>query len=118
MNILYSSRNEHGANSNGTMSVLEEDSIYQTELAMAPFWYQTLALVVLSVLGIIGVLLNGFVIGCFAFCPIVSTPILVSAHKYLFIIFQPRYIHLIFTSSMLDIDTNPIQPNSHQSCIR
>ena len=81
--ILYSSSNEHGAKSNETIRDLEGDNIYETELALAPFWYQTLALVVLSVLGVVGVLLNGFVIGCFAFCPIVSRFILVSTQKNL-----------------------------------
>ena len=86
--ILYSFRNEHGGNSTDTITDLEEDKIYETELALAPFWYQTLALVVLSVVGIVGVLLNGFVMGCFAFCPIVSILILSLEYKYLFIIFQ------------------------------
>ena len=50
-----------------------EADIYEKRLAIAPIWYHYLVMVTLSSLGTIGLFLNGYVIGCFAFCPIVST---------------------------------------------
>ena len=48
------------------------DEIYQKQLAIAPIWYHYLVMITLSTLGMVGVFLNGYVIGCFAFCSIVS----------------------------------------------
>ena len=48
------------------------DEIYQKQLAIAPIWYHYLVMITLSTLGMVGVFLNGYVIGCFVFCSIVS----------------------------------------------
>ena len=69
---------------NRTSTEFDEDTIYETELALVPFWFRTLVLIALAILGIVGVLLNGFVIGCFAFCPIVSKIIIFNS--------KPKYI--------------------------
>ena len=49
---------EHGYDFSGTISVL--------------VWHQNLVLTILSILGILGIFLNGFVICCFILHPIVS----------------------------------------------
>ena len=50
----------------------EYNEIYNREIVPVPFWYHCMILTFLSCLGILGLLLNGFVIWCFIFYPIVS----------------------------------------------
>ena len=58
---------------NVSLQAFDPDSIYNsTILVSAPNWYRITVLALLVTLGIVGILLNGFVIGCFAICPIVS----------------------------------------------
>ena len=58
---------------NGTNDDLDNyDEIYNIKIASVPFWYYSLVSIFLGTLGVGGILLNGFLIWCFMFFPIVS----------------------------------------------
>ena len=67
-------------NSNTELNMLENESIvllsdlqiYNPLLADVPTWFQTSVISFFSILMSIGIFLNGFVVGCFAFSPNVS----------------------------------------------
>ena len=50
----------------------DEAAVYQKKLVDLPKWYYYLVASILFILGVFGILLNGFVIWCFATCPTVS----------------------------------------------
>ena len=58
------------------MNITESDEteIYQTTIAVVPFWYYTIICVIMAFLGINGTLLNGFVILIFSTNHSVRTP--------------------------------------------
>ena len=73
-NFYFSDTNEPKAimNFSADQDYKGGDDIYQKQLAIAPIWYHYLVMITLSTLGMVGVFLNGYVIGCFLFCSIVS----------------------------------------------
>ena len=57
---------------NESSVLLGDLQIYNPLLADVPTWYQTSVISFFSILISVGIFLNGFVVGCFAFLPNVS----------------------------------------------
>ena len=65
--------------------VEEVEDVYNVEIVVVPYWYRTSVTILLGTLAFWGVLLNGFVLWCFALCPSVS----ISTLKHIIFQFQP-----------------------------
>ena len=50
----------------------EDDAVYRKSIANVPLWYRSTVTVFLALLGVLGILLNGFVIWCFCQCETVG----------------------------------------------
>ena len=50
----------------------EDDAVYRKGIANVPLWYRSTVTVFLAFLGVLGILLNGFVIWCFCQCETVG----------------------------------------------
>ena len=50
----------------------EDDAVYKKSIANVPLWYRSTVTVFLAFLGVLGILLNGFVIWCFCQCETVG----------------------------------------------
>ena len=48
------------------------DAVYRKGIANVPLWYRSTVTVFLAFLGVLGILLNGFVIWCFCQCETVG----------------------------------------------
>jgi len=48
------------------------DAVYRKSIADVPLWYRSTVTVFLALLGVLGILLNGFVIWCFCQCETVG----------------------------------------------
>ena len=48
------------------------DAVYRKSIANVPLWYRSTVTVFLAFLGVLGILLNGFVIWCFCQCETVG----------------------------------------------
>ena len=69
---------------------ISEDGYYFSGTITVLVWHHNLVLTILSVLGILGIFLNGFVICCFIFHPIVSKYLLWNAYLWIFISLRPE----------------------------
>ena len=70
--IYRNSHTELNMLENESIVLLSDLQIYNPLLADVPTWFQTSVISFFSILMSIGIFLNGFVVGCFAFSPNVS----------------------------------------------